>query len=798
MLRQFRLRSTIIPTSSSSCVLSLFPSPSSFHRRDLHIETKVFSPSGIEWVSITSSEDLSEIVKEVSPPITKDKNKNTNNDASDKNIKSGHDDIKSKNEEKSSSTTKNSENNSNDSTSSSDNTNDKSKSSEKTTTTTTTSISKSESNSSYASSEFIKENKHMKKQFEFESMFHSHHFYGQEQNSPEHVEAKKKKQQKKPATKSSNNKKDDTNDEEIHETETKNKSSDDENKTTTTSEKNEAGKQSETKETEDKNNKNKNKDENNSSNKEKKKPSSTSSPSFNYGRHDAPSCPVRRSDYEFQTELAFALRQLNVPDYFIFRMRKRIPLPLIMYHPLADDSTAGCVFVCRYFQHHRIASGERELSESEMLTQMKKNVARRQHEATKRRRLWYRNPVLSRIAETLDSSHVISRTCYNLSRRAYWRWLKMKILRNAPPLTDNSNDTTSNENDNNDTTKDTIKQGDSSKKKDEPTKPNKSTKKKEENDKNNKIDNKQASSSSSYLFGDVDTIESSTHRLTIIVQPERIITVSRFPINFISEMERSFDRLNRHEPPMHFICSLVSQCSATFEKAARTELRFVDHLESIFFEQQTERERTDTYKMMLYQLHKVSRRASISANILPQMISAFTELCAALQHSQQQQQQQQLAVIRGAEETYRNSNDGEEDNVDDEASSSTADEQQVEEDQALTPQQIIASNRQVLNCISHMRNALALHADVYESCRVVMALFFQESANELEKLTRTLTVFSTLFIPMSFMTTLFSADFEVFKPLYSSVSYFWLTLAGIFVVGLSTNAWLIATGVLRR
>jgi Mg2+ and Co2+ transporter CorA len=185
-----------------------------------------------------------------------------------------------------------------------------------------------------------------------------------------------------------------------------------------------------------------------------------------------------------------------------------------------------------------------------------------------------------------------------------------------------------------------------------------------------------------------DTIESTTHRLTFIMLPGRLITIHRVHTPFVRAAMAEFDGRFRDRSPSILVSELIKRCAITFQDGAREEEQLISGLESCFMLRRGE------FGAFLVEAHRIGRRAGISRAVLPQLKTTYAETCRLLN------------LDKTRDVTVRETR-------------------------------------------SALRTALKLHEDVQETSRSMLMLFFNENAHTLEDLMRVLTVFSTVFIPVT-------------------------------------------------
>jgi len=197
----------------------------------------------------------------------------------------------------------------------------------------------------------------------------------------------------------------------------------------------------------------------------------------------------------------------------------------------------------------------------------------------------------------------------------------------------------------------------------------------------------------------LSAIEEITNRITLFVQPHRLVTVHVLEVPFVTRLRHEWDAWYRHSGPLHVVNAIVKGCSRSFRDEAAAETLLLDRLESVLF-RRTVRE----YDQALQLLYAVSRRASIHARVLAPMPATHASLCLAMG--------------------------------------------------------VPTDDLHVQDVQTSLKTARILCAEVRNSTQGLLSLHFQRSASELESMMRVLTIFSAIFIPLELITAVFGANFE--------------------------------------
>jgi magnesium transporter len=195
-----------------------------------------------------------------------------------------------------------------------------------------------------------------------------------------------------------------------------------------------------------------------------------------------------------------------------------------------------------------------------------------------------------------------------------------------------------------------------------------------------------------------DSIATLTHRLTVFVFPDRIITVHRVPLPLMAAIDASFDRKLRGSTMLHLQNVLVKGvCKAYLEELTRCVVRF-DSLEARLFSC-TYNERTD----LAHDLYHVKRRAAVYSRLLGMQHEAYSHLSHSFG--------------------------------------------------------VLVSNPHYQDVIQSLVHARTMAEDLNDNAQNVLQLVFQISSYQLNELMRVLTRFSAFFIPLSFITSVWGMNF---------------------------------------
>jgi magnesium transporter len=206
----------------------------------------------------------------------------------------------------------------------------------------------------------------------------------------------------------------------------------------------------------------------------------------------------------------------------------------------------------------------------------------------------------------------------------------------------------------------------------------------------------------------LESIEDITHRITLFVLPDRLVTVHIHDVNFISKLRSEWDEWYRHSGPLHLVNAIVKCCGRSFKEASAAEAVLIDRLENMLY-----RSSSKEYDHCLRLLYAVSRRASIHTRVLAPMPATHRALTQALG--------------------------------------------------------IPDSQPHVRDVQTTLLMSRVLAQDVRDSTQGLLSLHFQRSASELEAMMRVLTIFSAIFIPLEFVTSLFGMNYADLPWLHESV-----------------------------
>ena len=306
-----------------------------------------------------------------------------------------------------------------------------------------------------------------------------------------------------------------------------------------------------------------------------------------------------------------------------------------------------------------------------------------------------------------------------------------------------------------------------------------------------------------------DSIQHLTNRLTVFILPheKRIVTCHRVPLPIISKMRSNWGHYRHSESPFQLLDEIVKACVDSFCTCAAQDALELDRFESALFphdvltgSRQEDREDTtagvlsdiDAQKQwikkgkpgaahrgglfarlrgitglganhrslrrqseVIERIYLINRRASVYCRLLQPLPYAYAQAVASTSSKAND-----VAVtktisgsISAAPSLGKSTPHG---GVSSAVSVA-----------GLTPHAYSRDDHS-LEVAYISKNALSVCEELRESSQSLLTLHFQLSSSELEDLVRIITLISTVFIPLGFITSIFGMNFLIMDPLYES------------------------------
>jgi Mg2+ and Co2+ transporter CorA len=305
-----------------------------------------------------------------------------------------------------------------------------------------------------------------------------------------------------------------------------------------------------------------------------------------------------------------------------------------------------------------------------------------------------------------------------------------------------------------------------------------------------------------------DSVLRITTRLTIFVLPEsgRMITCHRAPINVISKMRNEWNSEGycRSTTLLQLINYIMKGCVEMFVSSASQHTLWLDQFETSLFPNQGRhfedntsshtgwrglasnqrispprlqiRRRTQSLNQTIESVYCINRRASVFCRLLQPLPYAYSQVVAATTNNRSVlllNSDSQPPVSGKAGANLRSAL------VSKPSGNKPSKSSHKTEQEAFLAQDVA----------HHCKNALTMCEDLRDSSQALLSLHFQLTSNELEELVRVITLVSSVFIPLSFICSMFGMEFSSWESFYSNPFGIWVALSLMGFATFSTWFW---------
>jgi magnesium transporter len=223
-----------------------------------------------------------------------------------------------------------------------------------------------------------------------------------------------------------------------------------------------------------------------------------------------------------------------------------------------------------------------------------------------------------------------------------------------------------------------------------------------------------------------DSLQALTHRLTIFLFKDKVITLHRNDLQATRSIRRRFDERFKGSTQAHLLNALVYGSLQTFRKELAQATVDFDALESRLFEPQEHR------SALAREMYIIKRRAAVCARVVTMSAEAYSHAASFLR----------VGPLDGYFQ----------------------------------------------DVIHEFQQVKTTSEELNDSAHNVMQLLFQLSSYQLNELMRVLTMFSAFFIPLTFIAGLYGMNFE-HMPLVKDENGAFYCCIVMFIVGGSLLIW---------
>lgn len=292
------------------------------------------------------------------------------------------------------------------------------------------------------------------------------------------------------------------------------------------------------------------------------------------------------------------------------------------------------------------------------------------------------------------------------------------------------------------------------------------------------------------------TILDLTMRMTIFVHiPSRkIISLHRHPLPFVARLQQHWAEKYRSDTMGTLLYRLVRGTIGSFQSAEALFVQKLDALESIMFrDDEAKASLATSYALsslrsksrpptistpmslgnrsappssssafVLSQIRWVYRQSGAYVRVLREVDRAFSQFLTELRLAQAQQQLQRSKQLPPLPPPSPPPMDG-------------------------TP---VAEQHYIRAMQKHVQGTLFQWESLREQSQALLSLHVSVAVSRLEELLRVLTVFSTIFIPLEFLTALLGMNFVGLIEVESHPSAWWAVVAAMVITGVITQKWI--------
>jgi len=260
-----------------------------------------------------------------------------------------------------------------------------------------------------------------------------------------------------------------------------------------------------------------------------------------------------------------------------------------------------------------------------------------------------------------------------------------------------------------------------------------------------------------------DSIQELTNRLTVLIfEDHRVVTIHRIDVEFIRNIRDSWHSVFSNVMTKPYLLNLlVKRSTQTFQRALADAILLFDKYEASLFAPREQR------PQLSRNIYHVKRRAAVYHRLLSLQHDAFSHCITLLKHQEEEgraMMKKWMAADHAATggsmpHRFRRYHQNHPSHASNRGTvvlghaPSTASAGVV----VASPQQLDAYFHNVLQ---HMEDIRSLSDELNETANAVLQLLFQLSSYQLNDLMRVLTMFSAVFIPLTFMSGIYGMNFE--------------------------------------
>ena len=198
---------------------------------------------------------------------------------------------------------------------------------------------------------------------------------------------------------------------------------------------------------------------------------------------------------------------------------------------------------------------------------------------------------------------------------------------------------------------------------------------------------------------DGESMERLTARVTILILPNKIVTIHRYPLSWIKAIHNKFEERLKTASVEHFLNVIVKRCVMSYDNELARAIVDFDTLETKLFEEGFKDRRALAQAMYI-----IKRRSTVCFRVVHMTENAYAH--AAASHG------------------------------------------------------VKVSDIHFQVVMQHIAHVKSLAEEMKDNATNVLALLFQLSSFQLNELMRVLTLFSAFFIPLSFVASFYGMNFE--------------------------------------